>query len=112
MKEAKDGGRWIVRYHFPDGSTDTVDALEAAGQINAGLVKLLRAKRGQRVAASHAGGDATQAAADVQHKDLDDQIRACIERGESTRPKVKDWAVEHQVSRATVYRRIKLYRPK
>jgi hypothetical protein len=97
-----------VKFTFDDGSVEYIDRAQADAIGHSQLARLLRGKREAQREASARGGDATRDGANVEHKDLDDKIRACFERGEDTRPYVKTWAVEHDVSQSTVYRRIKL----
>jgi hypothetical protein len=101
-----------IRYTFDDGSVEYLDRalVDACGHSQ--LANLLRLKREAQRVASTNGGEATRAAANVEHKDLDDKILACWARGDETRILVRTWMKEHEVSAATVYRRIKALKAK
>jgi hypothetical protein len=101
MKAAK------IRFRFDDGKTADVDLALAYGKAHSQLARYLQLQKQAQIDASKKGGDATQAGAAVTHKDLDDAIRGCLARGEKTKKYVKDWALEYDVDKSTVYRRIK-----
>ena len=115
MKQAKDGGRWIVRYRFDDGTTETRDALSVAAELydqQGKYIKLLKIREEEARVARHRGTDTTREKAEGKFKALDEAIQGCLDRRENTRRYSKTWAFEYKFGINAVNRRIRLAKSK